>query len=143
MALRFVSLFSIFVLAAATGCGGGGGGGSSSFAGTWAGSLFLVEDDCGLAETQTLSVMHIVQQDGTNVVVDVLGGGSFRGTTVDDGKAFVVSSTDLNGNCVGASAIRYDRTENGLAEVGLGFGASCGGGGLECSVVYVGELEKR
>jgi hypothetical protein len=66
-ALCFVLLSMLVV-----GCGGGGGGGGDTafFGGVWNGVLSVVEDPCALVAEDYVFFNHLVNQDGSQIVID-------------------------------------------------------------------------
>jgi len=139
-AARFVTTFSLgaLLVASVSGCGGGGGGGSADsgfYAGSWSLSLGRAVNDCGLGLPVTFSNTVLVNQNGSEVVVDS-GRVVLTGTTHDE-DGFFVSRVEAGANgCETATGYRFEDASDGEADVVLAIISRCGRG--ECSVAYGG-----
>lgn len=133
-------------------CGGGGGSDVTSqfVAGTWNGVLFLVENQCPFTVDDDLVISHLVNQDGTKVVLETPNGSGFSGLTTSDG--FLVSNQALNSAEVAANvfcdltiAIRYSELQSNEATVTAVTELECQSGAehLECNTVYVGAVVRE
>lgn len=143
------TLFWYLTLLLTCSCSGGGGS-DFTWAGTWLANFVVVQDDCnitaaipGLGE----GVVYVVNQDGSNVVVQNLATNSvFAGGTTNDGDAFLVSSpqnqqiTCQNGN-IGTvtTLLAFVRSGENSADVEIDVSNSCDN---RCDIVAVGVAER-
>jgi hypothetical protein len=136
-----IVILSLFL----TACGGGGGdnGGVNDapfFGGRWEGTATLIKNECNLDVPSQISFTHTVNQVGSRVVLDVLGGGTFSGTVDDDHKGFSLAGPSTGDNrCFGQTALGYRDVDlnadtAGVAQLILG---TCRNG-FECQTGWVG-----
>ena len=144
-ALLSLVLFAMLAL----GCGGGGGGdGGATFAGTWSGTLFLVDNNCGFTVDDDQPFIHVVNQDNDRVVVDVIGGGSFPGEVQPDRRSFIVGAQTLPPGlvapglvCSSSAGVGYFEIQGDEADVVTLYTVDCADLSLQtlsCEVGYVG-----
>lgn len=127
-------------------CGGGGGddgaGGRDEpfFGGRWEGSATLVKNDCGLDVPDRVEFVHTVNQVGSEVVLDVLGGATFSGTVDDDRRGFILLGPAAgNSRCFGQTGIGYRDVDLGAGTAGVAelILARCQNG-VECQTGWAG-----
>src|SRR4051794_4528791 len=127
------ALLIVILSLSAMACGGGGGGSDDGnggdapfFGGRWEGTATLVKNECNLDVSSQISFVHTVNQVGSMVVLDVLGGGTFTGTVDEDHKGFSLAGPSAGDNrCFGQTALGYRDVDlsadtAGVAELILG-----------------------
>lgn len=139
-AARFVTTLSLgaLLVASASGCGGGGGGGSADsgfYAGSWSLSLGRAVNDCGLGLPVTFTNTVLVNQNGSEVVVDS-GRVVLTGSTHEEDGFFVARVEAGANGCETATGYRFEDASDGEADVVLAIVSRCGRG--ECAVAYGG-----
>lgn len=148
--MRRLALIAIIFLG---GCGGGGGGSSDDgplYAGIWRGTADLLSNNCPIPADELFDFTHTVNQDGEQVALDVLGGGSFRGVTTDGPSSFVVTGTPNTTQagsevCTSLTSISYG-VQDDSASVVLGGDVECldasNGARADCQIRYVGRATR-
>jgi hypothetical protein len=141
-------LFVIIVLSLLCACGGGGGGSGSdtkSFAGDWYGTAQLLVNDCSLPIPTVDNIAHRVNQNTTEVVVDIMDGTySYRGNLDADGEGFSVYGENklLEGTaCVMNEGVRYENLDGDTATVAVALMIDCPDGS-SCDVGYAGTVSR-
>ncbi len=138
-----LSLWVGLLATVSTGCGGGGGGGSS-FAGTWTGSVSLVEPGCGLdnQDQPFISFSHLINQNADTVVLDN-GAMTFTGA-VTGAQSFSVSATRPSriipgdGGCTETITWRYENVKRDEAPFVVRSSEISCGDGTKCSFAFSG-----
>ena len=147
-------IFCVSCLSLLSACGGGGGGGGGdSFAGLWDMNLVEMENECGFASENMFGVIATVNDDGTNITVDILAtGATLKGarTAEGDGEGFVASATNLAGPLCPDGSISHKRLALTFSDMededkakGVSLTASFDCGYFSCNVYWSGSAERQ
>lgn len=149
-----------FLFVFLTACGGGGGGQSTTlpgggtvkfFAGTWAGIIFLVSNDCPFDTDDSVVFEHLVNQDGLKVLLDTPQGRVYSGTVNSDGDGFTVTNEVLPVSevspgivCTLDAGIQYSNVNGDEADVASAIVLRCADtvSSFQCVTGYAGVAER-